>query len=273
MPLSSLYPWLKFCFQGNDAKPLLENTSKPPTQTAVILEQVVNVQISAITTASARVSSIADRCVQEVIKIYAGESSASTMALRAIEVFSDCTKTPIKIVAEVERCAYDAAINTTRPTQADLSVTTKLKIISARISRWAHTCDVDTRDIVGKINRAEGRYAGKSARFKMGGAAVFIAAAEAGCTISKIVEDHVANVAQNKMTVPFIEALLFAIHIATIQAAFDAAEAVTFVDPERPPPYEEKPSYEEAYPDNEVLATGLTALGRPTIWRSVSERG
>lgn len=217
-------------------------------------------------------SSIAERGVQDVIKLYAGESSASTMALRAIKVFSDCTKTPIKIVAEVERYAYDAAINTTHPTQADLSVTTSLKTISARISRWAHTCDVDVRDHVERINCAEGRYAGKSARFKMGGATIFIAAAEAACTISKIVEDHVAVVAQSKMTVPSIEALLFAIHIATTQAAFAAAKAVTFVDPERPPPYEETPSYQEAYPDNEVLATGLTARRRPTAWKSVSER-
>lgn len=124
--------------------------------------------------------------------------------------------------------------------------------------------DVDVRDTVEMINRAEGRYAGKSARFKMGRAAVVIAAAEAARTISKIVEDHVAVVAQSKTTVPSIEALLFAIHIATTQAAFAAAEAVTFVDPERPPPYEENPRYEEAYPDNEVLATGLTARGRPT---------
>lgn len=266
MPLSSLYPWLKFCFQESDPKPRLENT-KPPTQTAVILEQIVDVQISAITTASARVSSIAARGVQDVIKLYAGESSASSMALRATKVFSDCTKSPIKIVAEVQRCAYDAAINTTRSTQADLSV------ISARISRWAHTCDVDVRDIVGQMNRAEGRYAGKSARFRMGGVAIFIAAAEVACTISKIVEDHVAVAAQNKITVPSIEALLFAIHFATVQDAFATTETVTFVDPERPPPYEEKFGYEEAYPDNEVFATGLTARRRPTTWKSVSERG
>lgn len=260
MPLSSLSPWLKFSFQGSDAKPLLGNTSKPPTQTAVISEHAINVQIRAITIASARVSRIADRGVQDVIKIYAGESSASKMALRAIGVFSDCTKTPIKIVAEVKRCADDAAINTT------------LKTISARISRWAHTCDVEVRDTVGMINRAEGRYAGESDRFKMGGAAVFIAAAKAACTISKIVEDHIAAVAQSKMTVPSIEALLFAIHIATIQAAVFAAEDVTPVDPERPPPYEENPSSEEAYPDNEVFATGFTARRRPTTWKSVSER-
>ena len=269
MPLSSLYPWLKFCFH---AKSLFENT-KPPTQTADILEQEIDVQISAITTASARVSSIADRGVQDVIKIYAGEFSASSMALRATKVFSDCTKTPIKIVAEVERCSYDSAINITRPTQADLSVITSLKTISARISDWAHTCDVDVRDLVGKINRAEGRYAEKSARFRMGAAAIYIAAAEAACTISKIVEDHVAVVAQSKITISSIEALLFAIHIATTRAALAAAKAVIFVNPERPPPYEETPSYEEAYPDNEVLATGLIARRRPTTWKSVSERG
>lgn len=263
MPLSSLYLWLKFCFQRNDAKPLFKNTSKRPTQTADILKQVVDVQIQ-MTTASARVSSIADRSVQDVIKLYAGKSSASNMALCVAEMFSDWTKSPIKIVADVERCAYDAAINTIRPTQADLSVTTRLKIISARISRWAHRCDVDVRDLVESVYRAEGRYARKNARSKMCAAVVFFPVAEVACTISKIVEDHIAVVAQNKMTDPSIEALLFAIHIATTQAAFAAAKAVSVVDPERPPPYEEKPSYEEAFLDNEILPTGLTARGRPT---------
>lgn len=46
-----------------------------------------------------------------------------------------------------------------------------------------------------------------------------------------------------KMTVPSVETLLFAVHIATIQAAFDASGTFPFRDPERPEP----PSYEEAF--------------------------
>lgn len=141
------------------------------------MKQEIDVQISAIASPSAKMSLIADRAVRDVIKFDVGDSSASTTTIRAIKVFADCTKTPIKILAEVQRCAYRAVIKTCtrRPTQADrFFFITNLKTISVRISRWAHTYDVDVRNIVEKINRAEGRYVEENARFKMGERRLFI---------------------------------------------------------------------------------------------------
>ena len=264
MPPSSLYTWLKSVFHGNDAKLILENTSKPPTLTAVIVEQEVDDKLLSVATASARISSIATRGVQDVIKAQAGASTTSIKAFRMAKLLSDCTKIPIMYATDVERRARDVVKNTAQPTQVELPVVTDLKIIAARISGWAHKCDEYARDAVDSLNRAEGKYTQNSRCFKMTVAATLTGAAEAACTVSKIVEDHVAAIAHSKKPVSFIEALLFAIHIASTQAAFAAAEAVTVRDPERPPPYEGKSSYEEAE-DNEYSELLLEYVGTPQL--------
>lgn len=231
---------------GNDAKSLPDakslrgkTSSKPSTEAAdaaikLEWEQRANEKLSVSIAASARVSSIAARGIQDVIKAQAGASTTSTSALHYAKEFSEFTTIPIRIVADVENKARD------RPSIISyMTPAADLERIATRISRWAQKEDNFFRDKVDRLNRAEGEFARKGPRYRATTVAACTALAEAIRTIAQIVEAHVAVITQSKKPVPSIETLLICIQIATSQAAFAAAEAVTVRDAERPPPYEE----------------------------------
>lgn len=243
MPLSSLYTCLKFLLRGKDAKPPLGGgSSKPRTKSPSKMEQEVDDKLSIISTASARVSSIAARGIQNMIKAQAGASTASNMTFRAAKQISQGTKIPLVIVASFERHARDTARAITHRSDADRLAARNLQTITARISHWTHQCDVRIRDFIDSVNHAEGKYARKSPRYRASVVAALTALAEVICTVAQIVEAHSVTVRQTNKSVPYIKELLLGIHLATSQAVFAAAETVAVVDRRRPPPKEKKSS-------------------------------
>lgn len=243
MPLLCLFLWFKSILRRDDAKALPKDAKALPKDAYwKSLTQEVDDKLLIISVASTRVSSIAARGIQDAIKAQARASTASTMALCAAQEFSECTKTPLKIVADIERRARDAAKNAGDPTKADRLVATDLKTIAARLSRWADATDANARNAIGKIDRAEGRYAGATRSFKASNAAAFAALADITRTIADIVEAHSITITRMDEPAPPIKELLLGIHLATAQAAFDTAKTVKVVNRELPPPYKERSS-------------------------------
>ena len=236
MPLSCLFLWFKSSSHRDDAKALRKDADWRS------LTREVDDKLLTISVASTRVSSIAVRGVQDVIKAQGRASTASTMALSVAQKISECTKTPLKVVASVERRARDAAKSAGDPTKADPLVATDLKIIAARLSRWADATDVNVRNAIGMIDRAEGSFAGTTRRFKASKAAAFTALADITRTVANIVEVHSITITRIDEPAPSIKELLLGIHLATSQAAFDTAKTVKVVNRGPPPQYKEKSS-------------------------------
>lgn len=236
MLLSSLSTWLKFIY---DAKFLLKKTSSKSQIKSVPKEdKELDNKLSIISTAAAKVSSIAVRGVQDVIKIQDGAPTTAKMARRAAKQFSTGTKIPLRIVTDVERSGRGAVTMMITRRNSDRLVAKDLKNIVARISNWAHNCDAAIREIVDQTNRAEGKYGRKSYRYKASVVTALTACGEVMRTVAKIVEAHSVMVGQTKEPVLSIKELLLGIHLLTAQAAFAATETVTVRDREKPPPYE-----------------------------------
>ena len=245
MPLSSLIPWLKYIRHGKDPDIVLENTSsKLSTHTIVSVQQEIDDKFSIISTASAKMNSIATRGVLSAIKAQQETSMTSNMAIRIASVFSEITKKAIVLAAFDERRARAQVQSTARSTQTGLPVALDLTPIATSFSRWARRRDAQIQGYIGKINRNEGKFAQDNPQKKEAVLIGLTSLVEATSTIAKIVEDHVAVIAQSKQPVLSIEELLFGIHMATTQAAFAAAETVTFEDCKGPPAYEENASQE-----------------------------
>ena len=238
MPQWSLSIWLKTILlhrnHRNDAKSLPTNTSwkRPRPQAILDMMQTVDDKLSFVTIASARVSSIAARGVQDIIKAQAGASTTSHAVSVIASRLSQITKFPMCVTALNERRARDAAKNTVYPTKVEL------KGMSACITYWAHGCDLNSRDLINEMKRADGKFARKSLRVTRSLTVTSTACAEVACTIAEIVEAHSIIFAQSKKPIPSLEELLLGIHIATTKAVSEAAETVTFVDRGLPPPYE-----------------------------------
>lgn len=248
MPLSSLIPRLKSILHGKDSNISPGKvSSKLSTRTTVSVEQEIDDKFSIISTASAKVNSIATRGVLGAIKAQVDAPTASALANRIARVFSEMTKNATKSAARGERRARARAQarSTARSTQTGLPVAMDLTPVVTSFSRWAHRRDVNIQGYIDDIKRDKAKFTRGNPQRKEAVLISLTTFAEATFTIAKIVEDHAAVIAQSKQPVLSIEDVLFGIHIATTQAAFAAAETVTFEDCKGPPPYEENASYAE----------------------------
>lgn len=215
--------------------------SRSLTYATIAEEQAISDKLSTIYTASTKVSSIAARGVLGVVKAHAGASLDLSMASRTADGISSCMKHAARLAASDARCAHDVVRNISDPAQIDLSVIMDSKPKAARISRWADNCVFDCRMVVGKINRAEGKYAQMSLHHRAGMVAGLTTMTEIARIVADVVEARIAieTIAPALKSVPSVQELISAIDVAAPRAAFAVVEAAAIVDRGRPPPYEE----------------------------------
>lgn len=278
MAQSSLFTRLKSIVYRNDAESLNTSSKRPRHHSVAIPRQVAEDKSSIVNTASARVSSMASRSVQGVIKAQAGGSTVAiprlpvedkssiivTASARVSSIASGGVSNIVKALAGSYFTLYSAfslaerlsdftkmamEINTSiqhRARDAAKNTTyptqTDLTEIAAGIANLAHDRKMGMRELVNRIDRPEGTHSQANPKAKKALILGTTARVELACAVVQIVEAHIVTIAQSETPVPSLEELLLAIHTATVRAAFGVAESITLAKRGLPPPYKEAES-------------------------------
>ena len=237
MSQSSRCSWLKSHLRRNETKPL-KNISQPKSLTygAANGEQSAGDRVTAMSTATFKVSSIAALGVLNVVKAQAGAYSTRHMALRVAELLAYCTRCIAKKTAKYVQWSREWTEKNADPTKSGQPLYMSLSKVAPAVFNYVHH-----RNVVRILESTDRKIQDpkRPPHSKATATAVATAVADISYAMVDVVEAHITIAPIIALSDRSLENLILAVAAAAQQAAQAIADTVVFMDQRPSPLYEE----------------------------------